>query len=239
MKNTVKTIIHNVSRVICVFTIWCCYPFRVTGKENVPESGPLLILSNHQSFLDPIFCQVPIRRNFCFVARDTLWQVPVFGAILKWLYAIPIRRGEADLPAIKTIIETLKTGRAVLIYPEATRTSDGRISEIKPGFSLLSRRSGADVLPMIIDGPFDAWPRTKKFPAVGHQILVSYGKPIPAQRVKEMGDEQFARYITDEMRKMQNEVRKQTGRPQFDYPDPENNQNPNPRSQEQNAGTGR
>jgi len=87
---------------------------------------------------------------------------------------------------------------------------------LKPGVALLSRKSGATVVPSVIDGAFECWPRHKKFPSLG-KITVSYGEPITSERVKELGDQAFAVLLTERLRKMQTELRTKSARQPFDY----------------------
>jgi 1-acyl-sn-glycerol-3-phosphate acyltransferase len=204
-------------RFIAVGTVSLLYRLRVYGKENVPKDGPVLVVCNHQSFLDPMLSQTWIWRPFYFVPRDTLLNVKFWGRLIASLYVIFIRQGQADIAAMKTIIESLKEGKAVCLYPEGTRTHDGRIDNIKPGFGLMSRRSGAPVLPVVIDGMFEAWPRTRKYPKLG-RVGVMYGTPFSAEQIKTLGDEAFAQELTRTLRTMQNELRLKMGRTTFDYP---------------------
>ena len=203
---------------VCTLCRVCAY-----GMKNVPKKGPVLLLSNHQSFLDPMFSQSWIRRGFHFVARQSLYENRFFGFLIRYLYTVPIKRGQADLAAMRTIIDRLKVGSAICLYPEGTRTGDGRIAEIKPGFSLLSRKSGAKIVPVVIEGAFECWPRHKKFPKIA-KVVVSYGKPITPERIKELGDREFAKEITAQLRRMQNELRLKLGRNPFDYTQ-QNNKN--------------
>jgi 1-acyl-sn-glycerol-3-phosphate acyltransferase len=154
----------------------------------------------------------------CFAARDTLFANALFGTLIRSVNAIPLKRGRSDIAAIKAIIERLNDGLPVCLYPEGTRTADGRINAIKPGVALLSRRAGVPVVPMIIDGAFEAWPRTRKLFRAGCRVVVCYGPPIPASTVRQMGDDEFARHLTDLMRNMQNQVRAQLGRSPIGYP---------------------
>ena len=204
----------------CRFISKCMYywPFRPTiyGRENVPDEGPLLILSNHQSFLDPSMCQGPVDREFYFVARHTLFD-GLLGKFFYSIHCLPVNREKPDLSTMKKTLAILKGGGVICLYPEATRTRDGRIGEIKPGFGFFARRSGATIIPTAIEGAFECWPRTKKFPSLG-PVVVSYGEPIPAETVKQMGDVKFAAYFTDILQKLHNDCRRKMGREPFDYP---------------------
>ena len=192
--------------------------FRVSvkGRKNVPSKGPVLLLSNHQSFFDPMFCQIPIMRNMHFVARDSLFKVKVFGPLMSSLNTIPIKRGEADISAMKKIIDILKGGAVVCLYPEGSRTFDGKIAEIKAGFGLLSRRSNASVVPMVIDGAFECWPRQNKWPRLG-KVYVEYGKSFSPEEIKELGDEEFSKLFNERLRGIQNAMRKRQGKEAFNY----------------------
>jgi len=189
---------------------------KVEGLENVPEDGSLLMISNHQSFLDPMLCGVYLDRPVSFLARDTLYK-GIFGWIIRSVDTIPVKRGEADIGAMKAVIEKLKNGRCVCLFPEGTRTQDGRISAFKPGFGLLCRRGGAAVVPVVIDGAFEAWPRHKKFFTRGAAITVSYGKCITAEQVKDMSNEALADELTVSLRRMQSDCRKRSGKEPFEY----------------------
>ncbi|MBN1818069.1 MAG: 1-acyl-sn-glycerol-3-phosphate acyltransferase [Sedimentisphaerales bacterium] len=207
------------------------FRIRTYGRDNIPAKGPLLLLSNHQSYIDPLFCQVPIRRRLCYVARDSLFAVRFFGALVSTLRTIPIRRGQADIHAMKQIIARLKEGDAVCLYPEGTRTPDGRIETLKPGFSLLTRRTGATVVPVVIDGAFECWPRHRKLPRPG-KVAVSYGEPIRAEEIDRMGDRAFAEELTRILRQMQRRCRLDMERRPFEY-SPNGQENPDPNQEEQ------
>ncbi len=186
------------------------------NKHYVPEEGAFLLLSNHQSFLDPMINADPLKRQCCFAARDTLFTTPVFGSLVRSFNAIPIKRGQADLAAIRAFIEKLNQGYGLVLYPEGTRTEDGKISEMKPGFGLLARKANVPIIPSVIDGAYEAWPRHQRYVAHG-KVYVTYGEPIPAEKVSEMGDREFAHYLTTVLREMQRELRLKVGRKPFEY----------------------
>ena len=208
----------------CLFARWWCRLFcrlflrmSFVGLENVPKTGPFVLAVNHQSFLDPIFAGIMLKGQLCFMARDTLFKSRIFGPLIKSVKAIPVRRGQADLASIKAIIAHLKQGDAVCLFPEATRTTDGRISPFKGGFSLICRRGNAPVVPVLIDGAFECWPRHRKLFKAGSKITVTYGRPISVEKITGMEDEDFAAMLTKTMRQMQSETRAAEGKQPFDY----------------------
>ena len=199
-------------RFFCIFF----FQPKTYNCANIPKKGGFLLLSNHQSFLDPMFNATPITRQCCFAARDSLFKIPLFGTFVHSFNAIPIKRGQADLAAMKIFVEKLKDGFGLVLYPEGTRTSDGKIAEIKPGFSLLARRANVPVIPAVIDGAFECWPKHKKIFKAG-KVFVAYGKPISPEKIAEMGDRPFAKLLTKTLREMQTELRLRVGRKPFDY----------------------
>jgi 1-acyl-sn-glycerol-3-phosphate acyltransferase len=201
-----------ICRVFCIIF----FRWRVYGRENVPARGAFVLVSNHQSYLDPIFCGGPIKRHMHFLARDTLFTNWFFGRLISSVNTIPVKRGQADLSAMRKIIGKLKEGKGVCLFPEGARTSDGKIKPFKPGFGLLCRRGGAAVVPVVIDGAFECWPRHKKIFSPG-SVSVCYGKAITAERVKNMSDKKLADLLTDMLRRMQNDCRIKQGKPPLKY----------------------
>ena len=158
------------------------YRVRHTGQENIPAAGPVLIVSNHQSHLDPILVGTGCRRQINYVARETLFRFAPFGWLIHSVGAFPIDRDGIGLGGIKESLKRLKRGEMVLIFPEGTRTRDGRIAPFRPGFTALAARSKAAILPVAVEGAYQAWPRTKKFPGPG-RIRVHFGKPITLEEI--------------------------------------------------------
>ncbi len=154
------------------------YRVRYSGRENIPASGGVLVVSNHQSHLDPPLVGIGCPRQMNYIARETLFDFRPFGWILKSVGGIPIDRDGFGLRGIKESLKLLKKGEMVLIFPEGTRMRDGEIGLFRPGFTTLAARSNAAILPVAIDGAFRVWPRSRKFPGLG-KIRVRYGKPIP------------------------------------------------------------
>ena len=205
------------ARSLCRYFCRLFFRWRIYGRENIPEEGGFLLISNHQSFLDPMLCGSAIKRPLYFFARDTLFANRFFGRLLSSVNVMPVRRAAADLSAMKTAISKLSQGNGVCLFPEATRTTDGKIAAFKPGFGLLCRRGKAAVVPVLIDGAFECWPRHKKIFSPGKQILVCYGQCISAEQVKNMNDRLLAERLTETLRKMQNDCRENQGKKPYNY----------------------
>ncbi len=146
---------------------------RVEGRKNVPPTGGLLVVANHQSYYDPPAIGVAVRRQLSFLARKQLFGAKSFARVIESLGAIPLDVQASALEGIKTTIAHLKTGKAVLMFPEGTRTLDGQIHEFKPGVALLIRRAGVPVLPVAIAGAYEAWPIHQRLPRPAPLFLPS------------------------------------------------------------------
>jgi 1-acyl-sn-glycerol-3-phosphate acyltransferase len=153
------------------------YHARYFGRENIPPNGAVLVISNHQSHLDPILVGVGCSRFLNYVARESLFSFAPFGRLIHSVGAFPIDRDGMGLGGIKEALKRLKRGEMVLLFPEGTRSYNGEISPFRPGFTALAVRSKAAILPVAIDGAFRVWPRWRRFPGLG-RIRVCYGQPI-------------------------------------------------------------
>lgn len=156
------------------------YRARVAGLENIPP-GASLILSNHQSHFDPPLVGYFVPQRIGYLARRTLFEVPLLRSIIRSLNAIPVERDGLGLAGLKETLRYLKSGHPVLVFPEGTRTGDGLLGEIKPGFSALAVRANVPLLPVGIAGAFEAWPRNHSRPHCCGRLAVCFGKPIPPE----------------------------------------------------------
>ncbi|MCC7104813.1 MAG: 1-acyl-sn-glycerol-3-phosphate acyltransferase [Chloroflexi bacterium] len=126
----------------------------VTGLENVPRSGPLLIVSNHLNNADPVIIAAFVPRNVTFMVKEALFRWPVLPLTL-WYGGIRVRRGEADREAIRAALSLLDGGQVVGVFPEGTRSRSGRLGPGRPGAGLLALRTNAAILPIGIVGTQD------------------------------------------------------------------------------------
>ena len=156
------------------------FSLRVYGRENIPGRGGVLIASNHQSFLDPILIGVGLKRQIHYMARRSLFKNVFFRWFIKSVNAFPVKREGVDVGAIREAMALLRRGETVLLFPEGTRTWDGTIGPIERGFGMIARRAGVPLVPAVIDGAFEAWPRTRRIFRFA-PISVIFGKPLESK----------------------------------------------------------
>jgi len=154
------------------------FSLQIEGEENLvqPGTGGTILACNHQSFLDPPMVAVSYPGQIHFLARDTLFK-GAFGKVIASVNAVPINRDGADLASLKRIINTVKGGNRVLMFPEGTRSEDGSLGVAAGGIGMIVAKSKATVQPIRIEGAYDAWSRHMKFPKMA-KVTVHIGKPI-------------------------------------------------------------
>lgn len=175
-----QVLFYELVRTVASLLFVLFYRVRVFGAKNVPQSGAVLIAANHQSFLDPPLIGSFARpRHMSFVAKIGLFTFKPFAWFIGALNATPIKEEGGDAGAIKEVLRRLGAGHAVVIFPEGSRTPDGRQHAFKRGVALLMKRSRCAVVPAAVVGCYEAWPIHKSLPSlVGHRVLVAYGEPI-------------------------------------------------------------
>lgn len=159
----------------------------IRGAENIPDSGGVLIASNHASFLDPPVVGVGYRgRPIHFMARDTLWNSKFGTWWMSKVGCIPVSRGTGDVKALKLTIKALKEGKAVSMFPEGTRTEDGELQEAKGGIGFIIEKSECVVVPAYIDGTYKAYPKGSKG-IKPIKVRITFGKPITQADFQALG----------------------------------------------------
>lgn len=173
-----------------VFALWL--RFKARGVERLPPEGGALLLCNHQSFLDPLLVGLPLRRPISYLARDTLFKVPFVGWILRHTYVLPLNREGGSSGVIRETLRRMEQGFLVGIFPEGTRSVDGRLGPFKPGFAALVRRTDLPIFPVGVAGANRALGRGAWF-IKPYPVCVVFGEPIPSEeivRLRERGREQ-------------------------------------------------
>jgi len=185
------------------------FRYRAKHCERIPETTGGLVLSNHQSFLDPLLIGLPLHRPVSYIARENLFRIPVLGTILRNTYVMPINRDSAGTESVREAVRRMDAGFLVGVFPEGTRSADGKLGEIKPGFVALARRAKQPIYPVGIAGADRAMPKggLKIYPK---KIRVIFGEPIPADEVvrlsKKGNEEEFLNVIHDRLQECLDEA---------------------------------
>ncbi len=153
------------------------FDYRVIHRERIIEEGPAILAMNHESYLDPPLAGIACRREISFLARKTLLQWPLLGPIFPHLRVIPVDQDNADRSALKNVIKIVRAGGSTIIFPEGSRTLDGKLQPAQPGLGLVIAKTLAPVVPMRIFGAHEAFPRGGK-PRFFRPVTLVVGEPI-------------------------------------------------------------
>lgn len=170
-------IVYTGSRTFLRVSFWLGGGLRTFGLENIPMKGPVIVACNHASHLDPMILGAVFPRPLHFLARRTLFDVPVFSWLIRNNNAFPLDRDGDSREALRVFGKRLDEGCAVVMFPEGTRSEDGALSEMKPGLGMLAVRNKVGVLPVYNWGSYESWPRNKKYPRP-HRLKTYIGKVI-------------------------------------------------------------
>lgn len=163
-----------------LFSVWLQY--RCRGHEKLSGLGGVLLVANHQSFLDPLLVGLPLCRPVGFLARDTLFRTFIVGWVLRSTNVLPINRNVAATNSIRQMVLRLQFGHIVGIFPEGTRSDDGQLGVIKPGLISVLKRTNVPVCPVAIAGATQALGRKAKF-LHRTRVRVLFGDLIPADQI--------------------------------------------------------
>jgi 1-acyl-sn-glycerol-3-phosphate acyltransferase len=166
------------------------FRLRVYGIKHYPRNGPMLVCSNHQSNLDPLILGCACPRPVNYLAKKGLFKTRALGWFLTWNDAIAIDR-EGSLGGIKETLKRLKKKESVLMFPEGTRSTDGELNPIKRGFCALVRKSKVPIMPVGLDGAWDALPPHASVPNFGATIQVVFGEPIQPEEFLDLSDDEL------------------------------------------------
>jgi 1-acyl-sn-glycerol-3-phosphate acyltransferase len=159
----------------CLFATY--FRWQVYNAERVPLTGPVILASNHASFLDPPLVGSGVRRDINYLARKSLFRYPVVGLILRAVNAVPVDRDGGGGAGLKAILDRLHDGGAIILFPEGTRTSDGKLQPARSGIGLTVIKSEAPVVPVRVFGTYEAKGRhvglMRPVP-----VAVKYGRPM-------------------------------------------------------------
>ena len=189
MKKAFKEVIKWIVRGAIYIWLKIYYRAEIIGLENVPKEGPLIFCGNHRSYLDPPLLVATAKRDMKFLAKEELYKNK-FLAFLGWAFeAIPVKRDEKDISAIKTSLKDLKEGKCIALFPEGTRNGLEKGEKVKDGVAFFALRSGAKVVPCGIKGG------TKEH----RKVTIRYGKPLDYSKYKGSKDKEILDKITNEV----------------------------------------
>jgi 1-acyl-sn-glycerol-3-phosphate acyltransferase len=188
------------------FILLIFYRVRIFGERLIPRTGGVLVLANHQSHFDPPTIGSLVGRRLNYVARKTLFKGPL-AWFISMLDAIPIDQEGIGLSGIKETLKRLKGGEGVLLFPEGSRSWDGEMMPLMPGFTALVRRCRVPIVPAAIVGAHEAWPRGTPRPVLSGMIIVEFGPPLSTAESALLNDEQLIAEIDRRIRACFNSAR--------------------------------
>ncbi len=171
--------VYGVCHYVVRFIFDVAFRGEVIGVENLPARGGLLLAANHASFMDPFLVGCLLQRQIAYFARKTLWKGGFASWWLDTVGTIPVDRdGGQDVSAIKRVLRVLKEDRGLILFPEGTRTPDGRLQSAKPGVGFIACKTQVPVVPVRIFGAFEAMGRGQGL-QLGTPVSVVFGRPLP------------------------------------------------------------
>ena len=175
--------IYFVSWNIFRFIYALYFRWRVFNSERVPRTGPVILASNHASYLDPFLIGSAVRREINYLAREDLFEYPILGWMLHRWQAVPVNREGSGARGLRAILERLLAGGVIILFPEGTRTKDRELQPARSGIGLTVIKSTAPVIPVRVFGTFEAWNRFMYYPRP-RRVLVKFGEPMTFEELR-------------------------------------------------------
>lgn len=169
--------VYRFSQRLFSFFFTLFFRWEVHGRQHLTRRGGGLLVCNHASFLDPPLAGTPWPRPIYYLAREDLFDVPWLAWWMHRCNTIPVKRGPASLYSLRRVIQLVKEGQIVLVFPEGTRSPDGTLQDPRGGVGFLLKMTRAPVYPCYIQGAYEVWPRQAEWPRPG-KIRVFYGPPV-------------------------------------------------------------
>jgi len=159
------------------------FRWRVFNPEHVPAQGGVILASNHASFLDPPLVGCGLKRDINYLARESLFRYPGIGALLRSWNAVPVDRDGGGARGLRAILDRLLAGGGIILFPEGTRTKDGRLQPARSGIGLTVIKSTAPVVPVRVFGTYEAYGRHLTLPRP-HRVIVKYSRPLDFEKLR-------------------------------------------------------
>jgi len=185
-----KDLFYRCVRHIARLLVVCLCEFRAVGRPFLEEHEGAMLLSTHQSMLDPVLVGICFNGRLNYVARKTLFRNSLFAFLILALDSIEIDRERGGLAGLREMLKRLQNNKKVLLFPEGTRSENGEIGELKMGFIPIARRSEVPIIPIAIVGANRILPRGRIIPQ-RQPLAVVIGKPILTSEILSLTDEQL------------------------------------------------
>jgi cytidylate kinase len=153
------------------------FQLKIYGLEHF-RPGAAIIAANHSSFFDPPVLSISCPEEVHFLAKGSLFKIPLLGPLIRMLNSHPVARGASDATVFKTMVQLLTAGKKLILFPEGGRSADGEMKPLERGLAFLAQKAKCRIIPAYIEGSFEAWPPHKKFPHLFGKMTVVFGSPI-------------------------------------------------------------
>ncbi len=191
-------------RMILNFFFYCCLGLKVEGRENIPETGAIIVAPNHKSYWDPPVVGVAFStRIIHYMAKEELFKNPIFGWVIRQFGTFPVKRGTVDRQAVRQAVRELKSGNPLGIFPEGTRIKREGLGRFHSGMASLALMTGTPVIPVAVLGTMD-------LPKKNGPLAVLIGKPIEVKKERPTDEKvsELNEIVKGEIQKMMDEYRK-------------------------------
>ncbi|HVT42512.1 MAG TPA: lysophospholipid acyltransferase family protein [Acidimicrobiales bacterium] len=211
------TPLYRSERAIFVTALWALFRPKVTGKEHIPATGPVILAPVHRSFADFAFSAFCTDRKLFFMTKDEMWKNKWLGKLLLTVGAFPVHRESADREALQRAEEVLRQGQVLVLFPEGTRREGPVIGDLMEGAAFLSARTGAPIVPVGIGGSDLAMPKGSALPKpLTIQVVIGPALPPPARtgggRVSRSAVHATTEALVPRLQEVYDEAKARTGR---------------------------
>jgi len=208
-----KRLIYAFCHITLLLFFKLLFGFKVSGRRNIPPRGGVIIAANHSSFLDPPVLGTALPRQAFYMAKHDLFSFPIWGAFLRFVNAFPVHLEGFDRRAIKMAIGCLREGKALILFPEGTRSLTGELLPPNPGVGMIALEGKAVIVPAYIKGSNKAFPPRAKFIKL-KKVEVTFGKPFSPEELFFSDDlpkreiyEKISHHIMSEIAKLSSNAR--------------------------------
>ncbi|MBS3762847.1 MAG: 1-acyl-sn-glycerol-3-phosphate acyltransferase [Planctomycetes bacterium] len=172
-----EPLLDQFGKILLYPPIALLHHLRWVGTENIPDRGPAILASNHQSYYDPIFISMAVHRHITYMALQKFFHYPLIGPLMKLFNPSPVEESPRVPNAYRHLFRALERGEVCGIFPEGGRTEDGLPQSPRPGAGALAIRTNAPVIPVTVDGAYDVWPLHRLLPRAG-RVQLYFGEPL-------------------------------------------------------------